>query len=268
MGTKRDEKFNDYEGFVDKFKPKKTTDDCYTPAQVYEAVADWTANEYGLNREDFVRPFYPNGNFEHFDYSGKIVVDNPPFSILSKIIDFYTERRIRFLLFAPTLCGLVRYAEKCTVFPIGVDIEYENGAVISTSFVTNLDPYEIRARTVPELYKAVKEANDKSRKEKKRSVPKYSYPKNLITSAQMYPLARFGIALTIPRDESVIVSRLDAQAGMKKGIFGCGWFLSENIKAERERAERERAERERAEQFQLSERELQIIAELSKRGDG
>ena len=27
--------FADYEGFVDKFKPKKTTDDCYTPAEVY-----------------------------------------------------------------------------------------------------------------------------------------------------------------------------------------------------------------------------------------
>lgn len=25
------EKFEDYEGFVEKFKPKKTTDDCYTP---------------------------------------------------------------------------------------------------------------------------------------------------------------------------------------------------------------------------------------------
>lgn len=26
-------KSNTYEEFVDKFKPKKTTDDCYTPAQ-------------------------------------------------------------------------------------------------------------------------------------------------------------------------------------------------------------------------------------------
>ena len=34
----REEKFNDYEGFVEKFKPKKTTDDCYTPPAVYEAV--------------------------------------------------------------------------------------------------------------------------------------------------------------------------------------------------------------------------------------
>lgn len=28
----------DYKAFVDKFKPKKTTDDCYTPANIYEAV--------------------------------------------------------------------------------------------------------------------------------------------------------------------------------------------------------------------------------------
>lgn len=30
--------FDDYEGFVNKFKPKKTTDDCYTPDWVYEFV--------------------------------------------------------------------------------------------------------------------------------------------------------------------------------------------------------------------------------------
>lgn len=34
----REEIFNDYEGFVEKFKPKKTTDDCYTPPEIYEAV--------------------------------------------------------------------------------------------------------------------------------------------------------------------------------------------------------------------------------------
>ena len=38
-----------YTAFVDKFKPKLTTDDCYTPENVYDAVADWVAmelNEY------------------------------------------------------------------------------------------------------------------------------------------------------------------------------------------------------------------------------
>ena len=60
-----------YEEFVDKFKPKKTTDDCYTPEIVYKAVSDWVLNEYDLNACDFVRPFYPGGDFEHFDYENK-----------------------------------------------------------------------------------------------------------------------------------------------------------------------------------------------------
>ena len=33
--------FDDYEGFVEKFKPKKTTDDCYTPPEVYNEVMAW-----------------------------------------------------------------------------------------------------------------------------------------------------------------------------------------------------------------------------------
>lgn len=34
--------FTDYEGFVEKFKPKKTTDDCYTPPAVipYRPMTD------------------------------------------------------------------------------------------------------------------------------------------------------------------------------------------------------------------------------------
>lgn len=38
-------KSNTYEEFVDKFKPKKTTDDCYTPGAIYEAVKDWAIKE-------------------------------------------------------------------------------------------------------------------------------------------------------------------------------------------------------------------------------
>lgn len=33
--------FDDYEGFVDKFKPKLTTDDCYTPPAVYDCIVDY-----------------------------------------------------------------------------------------------------------------------------------------------------------------------------------------------------------------------------------
>ena len=31
------EKLEDYEAFVEKFKPKLTTDDCFTPTAVYDA---------------------------------------------------------------------------------------------------------------------------------------------------------------------------------------------------------------------------------------
>ena len=53
----------EYQQFVEKFIPKKTTDDCYTPALVYDAVADWVANKYGIKKSAFVRPFYPGGDY-------------------------------------------------------------------------------------------------------------------------------------------------------------------------------------------------------------
>lgn len=31
----------EYQAFVNKFEPKLTTDDCYTPENVYEAVKGW-----------------------------------------------------------------------------------------------------------------------------------------------------------------------------------------------------------------------------------
>ena len=110
---------DDYEGFVDKFKPKLTTDDCYTPPEVYDVVAGWVAAEYGLDRSGFVRPFWPGGDYEAFDYpEGCTVVDNPPFSILSKIVRFYLDSGIRFFLFCPSLTamsGRRNFGEVCAV---------------------------------------------------------------------------------------------------------------------------------------------------------
>lgn len=41
-----------------------------------------------------VRPFWPGGDYEDFDYpTGCVVIDNPPFSILSKIVRFYEDHR-------------------------------------------------------------------------------------------------------------------------------------------------------------------------------
>lgn len=93
-----------YRSFVEKFKPKKTTDDCYTPPAVYDAILSYVIKKYGLQGRPIVRPFFPGGDFENNDYpDGCVVVDNPPFSLSSKIVDFYIGRGIDFFLFAPHL---------------------------------------------------------------------------------------------------------------------------------------------------------------------
>ena len=62
-------------------------------------------------------------------------------------------------------------------------------------------------------------------------MPKYAYPLELVTTAAIYPYAKYGINFIIPRSESVRVSALDSQRSQGKGIFGCGWLVSEKVKA-------------------------------------
>lgn len=150
-----------YEEFVEKFKPKLTTDDCYTPPEVYEAVKNWAIKEYKLEDREIVRPFYPGGDYEHFTYNDNtVVIDNPPFSILSKIIDFYLERGIKFFLFAPHLTLFSGNRNICYLIT-GAKIIYENGANVSTSFITNMDEYKIKV--VPDLLKKIDAARHKNR---------------------------------------------------------------------------------------------------------
>lgn len=93
----RQEKFEDYEGFVEKFKSKKTTDDCMTPPEIYEVVKNYACARWNIEPAKVVRPFWPGGDYKNFDYSGgKVVIDNPPFSILAKICVTYLEAGIPF----------------------------------------------------------------------------------------------------------------------------------------------------------------------------
>ena len=147
------EESEEYKQFVDKFKPKKTTDDCYTPQNIYEAVVEWCEEEYNIDRNKIVRPFYPNGDYENFNYPKDcIVLDNPPFSILSKIVRFYNENKIQFFLFAPSLTVLnCNAGQGYTAICTGASVTYENGANVLTSFIANLNG-DVAIRTAPELY--------------------------------------------------------------------------------------------------------------------
>lgn len=239
----------EYKRFVEKFKAKKTTDDCYTPEPVYEAVAAWVAREYGADRSRFVRPFFPGGDYEHFEYpDGCAVVDNPPFSILSKILTFFHGRGVPFFLFAPALT-LFSSSSSATCIPCGVQVTYENGAQVPTSFVTNMDDPALRVRTAPALYRAVKDANEKNIQENKKTLPRYEYPNEIITAAMVQRWCKYGVEYRLKVSDSLPISALDAQRSRGLSIFGNGFILSTRAAAERAAAER----------WTLSERELEIV---------
>ena len=270
-------KSENYEEFVDKFKPKLTTDDCYTPTEIYDAIADWVAKEYKLDRANFVRPFYPGGHLEHFEYSPDCVVcDNPPFSILSKIVNFYIDNNIKFFIFAPALTLFNTASTRCAAIVTSCNVEYSNRAIVKTSFLTNLEPDDVQIRTIPELYDIVADAGKLISKAKQ--LPAYEYPPCVISAAGLSPYSRDGVAITIKRGDCVRISALDSQRKVKKGIFGGGYILSDNatdmmVKADIERREkallreaRRQAERDVSRTFwSISERERGIIEELNNK---
>ena len=258
-GDAEGERSEEYDAFVDKFKPKLTTDDCYTPQNIYETIRDWAVEHYGLQGVPVVRPFYPGGDYEHETYpDGCVVIDNPPFSILSQICRFYMERGIRFFLFAPALTLFSIAAGTCSYLPIGANVTYENGATVNTSFVTNLGAWKIE--TDVELYAAVKTVDDLNRHESAAELPGYVYPDNVLTPATIIKTARRENLKIAPND-AVFVRALDAQRERKAAIFGGGFLLSEKAAAEKAAAEK------RAQfVWELSDREKALVKSLGKHG--
>lgn len=271
---RRNEKFNDYDGFVEKFKPKKTTDDCITPPEIYDVVKDYVCKRWGVNPDNVVRPFWPGGDFETFDYpEGAVVIDNPPFSILSKIKRFYLDRGIPFFLFAPSLTLFSSFIEGINNIVCDCNITYENGANVKTSFVTTFGANNV-LETCPELTDLVNKKMKEILRAGKNELPKYIYPDNVVTSALAQKYARYGRRFNVPASEAVFIRSLDSQKGTGKGIFGGGLLVSEKVAAEKAAVEKEYAsEKAKAENeyalkkvgvmWSLSDREKDIIAALS-----
>ncbi len=255
---------NEYEQFLDKFERKKTTDDCFTPEPVYKAVLEWAVNEYGLQGREIVRPFWPDSDYKAYPYPQNcVVIDNPPFSIISEIEDFYLKRGVSFLLFAPALTLFTRTA--ASFIAVGANIEYANGAKVATSFATNLDGYKLR--TAPSLFSLIERANKEMAAANKKPLSKYEYPNEAITAAKMQYFSKYGVDFKVREHDCLRVSKLDALSAIGKAPFGGCFLLShraaaERAAAERAAAERAAAERAAAERLTLSEAEKKIVNEL------
>ena len=94
---------------MDKGKPKKTTDDCYTPPAVYDAVLAWARAEFAIPESaPILRPFRPD-------------CDN-----LTKLIhDVIAELGIGFADDAQAAHGLDSEAELWAVGDYGAPVEVE-----------------------------------------------------------------------------------------------------------------------------------------------
>lgn len=252
------EEDEEYQEFLEKFEAKKTTDDCYTPDNIYDVVKKWCIERYGLKGKKIIRPFYPGGDYQKEDYSGDcVVLDNPPFSIISEICEWYTERNIPFFMFAPalTLLGIARgtmnYVACC------VSVTYANGANVSTSFITNLGNKKIVASA--ELRELIEEANKENLRKMHKELPKYSYPDEVLTATMLGYMAAHGTSLEIEAKDVHFIRALDSQKESGKGLFGSGFLLSE-----RATSEKAAAEKIDTNIWELSDREREIVKSLGK----
>ena len=256
---KKTEKLNDYDGFVEKFKPKRTTDDCYTPPAVYEAIKGWAMKKFDIAPDrPIVRPFYPGGDFEHYNYPpGCVVIDNPPFSILAKIKLFYLERGIQFFLFAPSLTLFSNCIEELTYILTGSVITYHNGAKVSTAFVTNLpSPYVLM--TAPDLAQLIKEADNQR---PKAELPVLDFPANVITSARLNKIASY-VSFNVSRASARFVRCIGKE---RKALYGGGLLISTAQAAQAAQAAKA-AKAAKYAKYELTPEEQAIVDELDKQG--
>lgn len=181
------------------------------------------------------------------------MVDNPPFSILARILRFYQSRGIRFFLFGPQLT--LFSSSSLTYIPCSCAVEYANGAKVNTGFISNLFG-DVFAMSAPDLRKRVKEVQEKAKPA--ASLPRYEYPPEVLTSSMLGYLSTHGVEFTVMRDEvsPAPLSALASQRAVGKAIFGKGWLISERKAAERKAAENIIV-------WELSEAEREVVRRIS-----
>lgn len=197
--------FEDYDAFCSKFSSSapKTTDDCYTPQPVYDAVLEWLRSQVNIEGRSIVRPFYPGGDYKNEEYPENcVVVDNPPFSILAEIVRFYTAAEIDFFLFAPGLMLFSSYSSYSynTAIVANANIVYANGASVQTGFLSSLFP-DIAIMVSTSLHDAIEHAQERPCAPPR--LRRYEYPNNVVSSALLNAAVGGGILLFVANSVNI-----------------------------------------------------------------
>lgn len=264
----------EYDNYVEKFKAKKTSDDTFTPDDVYDAVTAYVRRRFNVADDvRFIRPFYPGASYiddylAHKDeYAAGMVVDNPPFSILAQIVDFYRRNGVRFFLFCPylTCFGYVNRRPDVSLVVNDRSIIYGNGAVVGTSFVHNLDP-SVFVENDPDIYDSISDCQSQRSKKAPRRV--IELPRNVLRQSSVGRL--FFTPFRLERSEAIFVRSAGGY-----DIFGGGLLVSdaaaERLKQALEDEKVERAKRSgqaptaEAEIIQLTQTEERLLEDLNGR---
>jgi hypothetical protein len=258
--------FHDYESFLAKFADNpKTTDDCFTPKDVYEAVVEYVGTIVDLSDKVILRPFFPGGDYENAVYpENGIVIDNPPFSMFLPIVKFYTARDIPFFLFGPGMT-IVWASKYCTVLCINNNIVFENGASVACNFASNLFG-DIVAMTAPLLSELIAKCKSQNTKQKQSQ---YIYPANMLCVSDLQAICKGGIDFAVKRSETHMIDKMDLHP-KKCNIFGTRFLISDHVVSMKEEAlEASRQAQAQAQagtfvEIELSQREKRIVERLNQ----
>jgi hypothetical protein len=245
--------FHDYESYIAKFEDKeKTTDDTYTPQDVYEAVVRYVGTVTDLTGKVILRPFYPGGDYENAEYpENGVVIDNPPFSLFKKICVFYASRNIPFFLFGPGMT-IMCICDVCTAVFINRNIKYENKADVRTNFASNLYG-DIIATTAPELDRMIGACESQN---KKVNLPKFRYPAHLVSASDMHTICGGGIEFSVKRASAEKVCKIGA-----RNLFGDHLLCSTQTGAAKEAAKEAAKD---IKEIKMSERDIRTVEYLDK----
>lgn len=97
-----------------------------------------------------IEPFYNGNDYTAIDYTNKVVIDEPPFIQLMDILNYYRTNGVYFFLYIPALCDITALTRhNRTLIDIGATLIKQNDVTTFTSFITNLEPSNVKLKTYP-----------------------------------------------------------------------------------------------------------------------
>lgn len=174
------------------------------------------------------------------------------------------KQGIKYFLFCPTLTSLYKKHEDCLVITER-KITYTNGALVNTSFVTNLDDKNAIV-TAPDLSLLLKQAKSQEVKSRKRVEKKY--PKNVVSLAMLGSLTRRGQFVTIPKNACCTVREIEAEKNARLEAFGRKLLVANSVAEDIDKRLKLPTINMEEYVLELSDTEREIVEQLGKEDHG